>query len=79
MTHVPIAVLISVKLTLKNNPARISETVDYGLYVRGAIVQKQDAYFYFAARWNQSDSHVPEMQTSLSARDVVLVLRRSLC
>jgi len=47
MKHVPIAVSISVKFTLKNKPAKISETSDYSLHVHGAIVQKQDACFFF--------------------------------
>jgi hypothetical protein len=65
MKHVPIAVLIFVKFTLKNKPAKVSEASDYSLHVHvhGAIDQKQDACFCFAACWNQSDAHVPEMQT----------------
>jgi hypothetical protein len=54
MKHIPVAVLISVMLTVKNRPARISETSDYSLHVRGAIVQKHDACFCVAAWWNQS-------------------------
>jgi len=63
MKHVPVAVLISVKFTVKNKPARISETSDYSLHAHGVIVQKKDACSCFAVCWNQSDANVPEMQT----------------
>jgi len=65
MKNVPITVLISVKLTVKNKPAMISETSDYSQHAHGVIAQKQDAFYFFcfAACWNQSDAHVPEMQT----------------
>ena len=46
MKHVPISVLISVQFTVKNKPARISETSDYSLHVHGATVQKQGACYF---------------------------------